>query len=358
MVAVLRRAATRPLTARERGLLGPMVKESDNKAGLEVYRSVGDLGLNAVAHAAGMRRFLGVGALFEARITAADQARLFLRIDRLVPARHRAYARALLSGIVAGQRWGIAPIARARHFAAFFKGGWRKGLVHQAALLERRGRRIALAVLTSGEPTVAYGQATLAGVASRVLGPMTRIAVIHHLAQPFLGHAGPAAGRCRRALRDAAGARRPRRARVARRRAGGVGPGAGGRGRAAARGGRARDPGAGRLPRRPAAVTRARRGEPAAAAPARDLGADRGARPRRSRARRDPGRRPRAALERGRLRAAAGRRRGAANGREAAARRASASAASRGACSSIRRSTKTRWTAGTRSGATCWARPG
>ena len=169
MVAVLRGAASRPLTAREQRLLGPMITRSSNKAAREVYESIGDLGLSAVAQAGRMRHFLPVGALFEARITAADQARFFLRIDRLVPRRHRANARTLLSGIVSSQRWGIAPVATRRHFAAFFKAGWRKGLVHQAALLERGGRRIALAVLTSGEPTVAYGRITLAGVASRIL---------------------------------------------------------------------------------------------------------------------------------------------------------------------------------------------
>ena len=110
-----------------------------------------------------------VGAVFETRITAADQARFFLRIDRLVPKRHRSYARGLLSGIIGPQRWGIAPIARSRHFKIFFKGGWRKGITHQVALLERDGRRVALAVLTTGEPSLAYGKATLAGIAARVL---------------------------------------------------------------------------------------------------------------------------------------------------------------------------------------------
>jgi hypothetical protein len=171
LVAVLRRAATRPLTPREQRLLGPMITRSSNKAGREVYKRVGDAGLSAVASAARMRRFLPVGALFEARVTAADQARFFLRIDRLVPRRHRAYARALLSGIVGPQRWGIAPVAAQRRFAAFFKAGWRKRLVHQAALLERDGRRIALAVLTSGEPTVADGRTTVAGIATRLLAP-------------------------------------------------------------------------------------------------------------------------------------------------------------------------------------------
>jgi hypothetical protein len=168
MVAVLRRAPTRPLSAHEKELLTPMITASDNDAADTVYKSVGDLGLQAVAYAAHMRNFLGVGALFESRITAADQARLFLRIDLLVPKRHRVYARALLANVIAPQRWGIVPVAQARHFRVFFKGGWREDLEHQVALLERFGRRIALAVLTSGEPA-ATGRATEAGIASRVL---------------------------------------------------------------------------------------------------------------------------------------------------------------------------------------------
>jgi hypothetical protein len=168
MVAVLRRAPSRPLGAREKALLKPMITASDNKAADTVYAGVGDLGLQAVAHAAHMRNFLGVGALFETRITAADQVRLFLGIDRLVPERHRAYARQLLSSVIAPQRWGIVPVAQARHFKVFFKSGWREDIEHQVALLERFGRRIALAVLTSGE-SAADGRATEAGVASRVL---------------------------------------------------------------------------------------------------------------------------------------------------------------------------------------------
>src|SRR4051794_5039148 len=169
LVAVLRRGEPSPAT---RALLGPMITASDNKAALRVYREqVGDGGLYAVAHAAGMRNFSVHGALFEAQVTAEDQARLFLKIDRLVPSPRRAYARSLLSGIVAPQRWGIAPVAAGRHYRIFFKGGWRAGLVHQAALLERGGRRISLAILTSGEPSMSYGEATLAGIAARVLAP-------------------------------------------------------------------------------------------------------------------------------------------------------------------------------------------
>ena len=169
LVAVLRRAANRSVTAHEAGLLNPMITASDNDAADEVYATIGDAGLRSVGQAAHMTQLGVVGAVFETRITAADQARFFLRIDRLVPKRHRTYARALLAGIVGPQRWGIAPVAQSRHFKIFFKGGWRKGITHQVALLERGGRRVALAVLTTGEPSLAYGEATLAGIASRVL---------------------------------------------------------------------------------------------------------------------------------------------------------------------------------------------
>jgi hypothetical protein len=169
LVAVLRRGEP---SAPTRALLGPMITASDNKAALRIYHEqVGDGGLNAVAHAAGMRNFFVRGALFEAQLTAEDQARFFLKIDRLVPASRRTYARSLLGGIIAPQRWGIAPVAAGRHYRIFFKGGWRTGLVHQVALLERGGQRISLAILTSGEPSMAYGESTLAGIAARVLAP-------------------------------------------------------------------------------------------------------------------------------------------------------------------------------------------
>jgi hypothetical protein len=170
MVAVLRRAKDRAVTAGEHALLHPMITVSDNDAADAVYGAVGDAGLLSVARAAGMRRFGAAGHWAAAQVTPADQARLFLRIDRLVPARHRRYARTLLGSIVTGQRWGIARVAARHHMAAFFKGGWRKGIVHQVALLERDGRRIAIAVLTDGQPSQAYGKATLEGIAARVLG--------------------------------------------------------------------------------------------------------------------------------------------------------------------------------------------
>jgi hypothetical protein len=97
---------------------------------------------------------------------------LFLRIDRLVPRRHRAYAMRLLRGVIPAQRWGIAA-AVPRGWRIAFKGGWGRGVTrqvdHQAALLTNRGQRVAVAVLTADNPSDAYGAATQEGVARRLL---------------------------------------------------------------------------------------------------------------------------------------------------------------------------------------------
>jgi beta-lactamase family protein len=171
LVAFLRRFGKRGLSEAERQVLQPMIVMSDNDAASAIYAQVGGNGLRAVARAAGMRKFVDVGHWANAQITAADQARLFLRIDRLVPGLHRRYARTLLSSIVGWQRWGIPAAASRLHLKTFFKGGWRAGIVHQVALLQQKrgGRRLALAVLTSGAPSIAYGEETIERVATRIL---------------------------------------------------------------------------------------------------------------------------------------------------------------------------------------------
>ncbi len=172
-LAVVREARHRALTPTERGRLHPMITVSDNDAASAVYRRVGGAGLNRVAAAAHMTHFRDVGNWADAHITAADQVRLFLRIDKLAPKRHRKYLRGLLASIRPGQRWGIAPVADARGFHIMFKGGWRTNISHQVALLERDGQRIALAVLTSGAPDP-FGRLTETGVAERVLAKRPR----------------------------------------------------------------------------------------------------------------------------------------------------------------------------------------
>jgi len=162
----------RGLRRSERRLLGPMVRVSDNDAASAVYARVGADGLTLLAHRARMRRFVASPVWGGCQVTARDQARFFLRIRALLPKLHRKYALGLLRRIDASQRWGIPP-AVPRGWDPYFKGGWFRDddgwRVHQAALLRRGGRRIALAVLTRGSPSLEYGAATITGVTSRLL---------------------------------------------------------------------------------------------------------------------------------------------------------------------------------------------
>jgi hypothetical protein len=171
LVSVLRRAGKRHLSETERGRLRPMITMSDNAAASAIHAQIGTHGLRRVARAAGMRKFTPASPWGVSLITAADQVRFFLRIDKLVPRAHRRYARRLLSSITHEQRWGIAPVARRKRLKAFFKGGWVPGITHQVALLERRraGKRVALAVLTRGSPSMAYGEDTIERIAARAL---------------------------------------------------------------------------------------------------------------------------------------------------------------------------------------------
>jgi hypothetical protein len=175
LVAYLRMLAGehRGLDSTSRALLGPMIHVSDNNAATAVWSLVGDRRLRRLARRAGMTDFSISGFWANAQISAADQARYFFKMESLIPRRFRRLARRLLSHIAAYESWGIPAVARPRGWTVFFKGGWRgtdRGqLVHQVARLQKPGNRVAIAVMTDGDPSMAYGIDTIQGVTGRLL---------------------------------------------------------------------------------------------------------------------------------------------------------------------------------------------
>jgi beta-lactamase family protein len=174
LVTYLRRedVRRRPLRPRERGLLGPMIRRSSNRAAATVLGLIGQDAVVRLARRARMRRFVPAFPIWGDSITsAADQTRFFLHIEQLLPRGHRDYALRLLATIVPSQRWGIGRVPTPG-WQLHFKGGWGSGTgeaEHQVALLRRDDERIALAIMTTGNPSAAYGRRTQRGVAARLL---------------------------------------------------------------------------------------------------------------------------------------------------------------------------------------------
>ena len=177
LAAYLRRGSVRDrsLHQRDRELLGPMIRRSDNAAATRVRNIVGKASIQRLARDAHMRQFGYDRRWGRCRTSASDQASFMYRFEDTIPARHEGYARTLLASIVRSQRWGIDR-ARPRGWRLFFKGGWgiRMNVNHQVAFLQRRGNRVGLAILTEGSPNHRYGKRTLEGVASRLLHGLPR----------------------------------------------------------------------------------------------------------------------------------------------------------------------------------------
>ena len=165
MVAYLREGRA------DRALLRPMITRSDNVSATRVRDLIGNGALIRLAHDAGMTRFAVDPIWGMSLITARDQTRFFLHLESLLPQRHRTYALRLLRSIVPSQRWGMARVIP-EGWRLHFKGGWGSGtgaVDHQVGLLRRGDHRVAIAVLTTGSPSHAYGKATLEGVSRRLL---------------------------------------------------------------------------------------------------------------------------------------------------------------------------------------------
>jgi len=180
MTAYLRQPSVRdrPLRDSDKELLGPMIRRSDNEDASRVLHMLGPKPLYRLARAAGMHRFHFVADPWGASTdTSGDQARFMYHLDRYIPARHRAYARYLLSHIVASQRWGIAKVQFDAPWKLYFKSGWGSGtgfVSNQVCFLERDGLRVAAAVMIMYSPSQPYAERTLQGTFSRLLRPMPK----------------------------------------------------------------------------------------------------------------------------------------------------------------------------------------
>lgn len=161
----------RSLDSADNALLYPMIHISDNEAASAVFATVGGDAIARVARESGMSDYApGVGWWAYTQTSAADQARFFFDLEKLIPSRFYPYARGLLAGIEPSQSWGVPPVARPR-WQVFFKTGAlpSQGLFNEVARVERPDITFTVAVFTDGDPSMSYGEQTIEGVAARLL---------------------------------------------------------------------------------------------------------------------------------------------------------------------------------------------
>lgn len=176
LVAYVRRERDSSLDDGERELLRIMIRRSHNGAATEIRDRLGNSALEDLGRKVGMRCFATAPSWGSTRTCSRDQAKLMLGIRELLPDRHRGFAMTQLRKIVPRQRWGIPEATR---WEPYFKGGWIEDpdgwRTHQVALLRGPSREeLAVAILSSGQPSRNYGRATVRGVAERLVGPVTR----------------------------------------------------------------------------------------------------------------------------------------------------------------------------------------
>jgi hypothetical protein len=161
----------RSLSASDRALLYPMIHESNNDDASAVLAAVGGAAVARVAREAGMRDYApGIGWWAFSQTSAQDQASFMMQLSHLIPARFYGYARYLMATIEPEQSWGFPPVARPS-WQVYFKTGAlpSEGLFNEIALLERGPLRFTVSVFTDGDPSMAYGEQTIEGVAERLL---------------------------------------------------------------------------------------------------------------------------------------------------------------------------------------------
>lgn len=149
-------------------LLAPMITVSDNAAATALLAQVGGpTAVQAEMEARGLENTkISKEAWGLSTTTARDMALLMrsLYFGERLNAGLRGIAFRLLSGVVPEQRWGVPAGLRGARGVAF-KGGWlpldQGWLVHQVGVAEMNSQPVVFAFLNKGQPSFAYGKATL-----------------------------------------------------------------------------------------------------------------------------------------------------------------------------------------------------
>ncbi len=158
------------LTKAQRGLAREMITESDNDAATALWDEVGLASLQRFLDAADMTHtVLDNYAWGLSQLTAQDELKLLELLatpGKVLSAASRGYVLSLMAHVISSQRWGV-PAGAPSGVTVSVKNGWlpdpNNGLWHINSIGVFRGKNVGyeIAILTSGNPTMAYGITTI-----------------------------------------------------------------------------------------------------------------------------------------------------------------------------------------------------
>ncbi|HWD65327.1 MAG TPA: serine hydrolase [Solirubrobacteraceae bacterium] len=162
-----------PLSAWESATAQRMIEQSDNASAAALWNEVGGaVGVATYNRSAGLRGTHVALAWGLTTTTALDQIRLLRQLvlrHVLLDGSRQRYPLGLMSHIEADQRWGVSAGVPSDDEVAL-KNGWLpyggSWHVNSVGRIRGRHRHYLIAVLTSGDPSEAYGVATVEGISA------------------------------------------------------------------------------------------------------------------------------------------------------------------------------------------------
>jgi beta-lactamase class A len=177
--ALLRKAEEqhRYLTTREASEARLMITESDNDAATALWNDVGYHFMQHFLNLAGMQQTKLNPAWGLTQITAHDEL-LLLRLlsykNKVLDDPSRSYALNLTAHVIASQRWGV-PAGAPASVTVHVKNGWLPypgtiWEINSIGIFTSSHRTYRIAMLTYGNPTMAYGVTTIENAAMVIHG--------------------------------------------------------------------------------------------------------------------------------------------------------------------------------------------
>ncbi|MEV0616955.1 serine hydrolase [Nonomuraea sp. NPDC050404] len=178
----------RRLSGYERELASRMIRQSDNDCAHELYMTIGGRhGLDRALHRLGVRHTRpGYGLSWGAtRSRPSDQVKVLEQLTGPggpLPAHSRRYALGLMSSVEPSQAWGVsAAAARSSRGQVALKNGWlpaeaHDGLwtVNSVGRVMARGHEMLIAVLSERSPAMGTGIDTVEHLSRLVVNALTR----------------------------------------------------------------------------------------------------------------------------------------------------------------------------------------